>query len=192
MISKKWLPFVFSCFIVLLSVTPAFAQEATKYFTKEGHIAFYSSTPLEKIEAHNYQSTSVMDIETGKLEFAVLIKAFDFEKALMQEHFNENYMESDEYPKSVFKGAITNFEEVDFSKPGTYPVKVAGNLTIHGVTNEVASEGTLEVGKDGIVAASKFTIAVADYGIKIPSVVAENIAKEVDIVVDIEYKPFNR
>ena len=126
------------------------------------------------------------------MEFAVLIKAFQFEKALMQEHFNENYMESDKYPKAIFKGAIVDASTVDFSKDGDYPVKVKGKLTIHGVTNEVETDGTIDV-KDGkISASSNFEIAVADYKIKIPSVVKDNIAKTVQIVVDMNYELFKK
>ena len=160
---------------------------AQKHFTREGNIAFYSEAPLEKIEAHNNSATSVVDLGSGRMEFAVLIKAFQFEKALMQEHFNENYMESDDYPKSTFKGQIQNLEEIDFSKDGTYDATVNGQLTIHGVTKDVESKGTFTV-KDGQISAiASFTVLVADYDIKIPAVVKDNIAKEVRIDVGMDY-----
>jgi hypothetical protein len=87
-----------------------------KYFTKTGTISFFSETPMEKIEAQTKSANCVLDASTGKLEFAVLIKSFQFEKALMQEHFNENYMESTKFPKSTFKGQLDNFSSIDLSK----------------------------------------------------------------------------
>ena len=89
-------------FFLLLATLFCLNLSAQKFFTREGKISFYSDAPMEKIEAHNQQATSVIDIESGRMEFAVLIKAFQFEKALMQEHFNENYMESSKYPKATF------------------------------------------------------------------------------------------
>lgn len=158
--------------------------DAQKYFTREGKVTFTSEAPVEKIEAVNQSATAVLDTESARMEFAVLIKAFQFEKALMQEHFNENYMESSTYPKATFKGQIDDVSSVNWSKDGTYEVSVSGDMTIHGVTQKLTAPGTLMV-KDGqITAASTFTVAVADYEIEIPSVVADNIAKEVVIVVE--------
>lgn len=166
--------------------------QAQKYFTREGKVSFFSSTPIEDIEAHNSKATSVVDAETGRTEFAVLIKAFQFEKALMQEHFNENYMESGTYPKATFKGQFSDWGSVDLAKDGTYPVEVKGDLTIHGVTNPVAANGTFTVKGGQVQAVSTFKIAVEDYGIAIPSVVRENIAKELEIRVDCNLQPLNR
>lgn len=88
----------------------------TRYMTKTGYIGFYSHTPVEDIKADNNQVASILDSQTGEMVFNVLIKSFVFEKALMQEHFNENYMESDKYPKASFKGKVSNLEKIDFSK----------------------------------------------------------------------------
>ena len=180
-------------FLVFVSVL-FFANSihAQKYFTRTGNIVFSSDAAMEKIEASNQKATSVLDAATGKMEFAVLIKAFQFEKALMQEHFNENYMESDKYPKAKFKGGIVDVSKVDFLKDGIYPVNVKGNLTIHGETNEVETDGTI-VMKDGkISATSTFEVAVADYKIEIPKVVRDNIAKIVSITVNIDYELFKK
>jgi polyisoprenoid-binding protein YceI len=103
--------------------------------------------------------------------FQALIKSFHFDRALMEEHFNENYMESDKFPKSVFKGKISNLKNVDFSKNGTYNVTVEGDLTIHDVTNKISTQGTIEVVSGGINANSKFKIVPEDYKITIPGVV---------------------
>lgn len=163
---------------------------AQKYFTREGKISFSSEAPVEKIEANNHSATSVLDVETGKMEFAVLIKAFQFEKALMQEHFNENYMESSKFPKAIFKGEIVDLSAVNFSKNGTYPVKVKGDMTIHGVTNALEASGSITISNGQISASSDFEVAVADYNIQIPAVVRDNIAKTVQIAVRLDYQLF--
>ena len=161
------------------------------YFTKTGHIWFFSSAPLEDIEAHNRQVTSIIKTETGEMVFKVLMKGFQFEKALMQEHFNEKYVESDLYPESTFKGRIVNISELDFESEGTYKVQVEGDLLIHGVTKPVNAQGTLEVKENKILGKCTFQVAVADYEIKIPGAVKDNIAEVIDIHVDMEYEPLN-
>lgn len=166
--------------------------QAQKFMTRTGHISFFSHTAIEDIEAHNNQVTSIIDTENGDLVFAVLMKGFQFEKALMQEHFNEKYVESTKFPKATFKGKITNLDEVDFSKDGEYSTKVSGSMTIHGVTQEIESTGTLEVKEGKILATAKLPIEVAAYDIKIPGVVKDNIAKVVEATVDITYEPYNK
>ena len=159
-----------------------------QYFTREGKISFFSETPIENIEAHNAKATSVWDAGSGQLEFAVLVKAFQFEKALMQEHFNENYMESDQFPKAVFKGKLADAGKVDPMKDGKYAVTVVGDLTLHGVTKPVETQGVFSV-KNGVVEAkATFEIDPEDYGIAIPAVVRENIAKQIRIEVDAQYQ----
>lgn len=159
-----------------------------KYFSKTGKISFYSDTPMEKIEATNSSASTVLDASTGNMEWAVLIQGFQFDKALMQEHFNENYMESTTYPKAKFKGKIDNLSAVNFKKDGNYPVTVSGQMEIHGVTKPVTASGVISVKGSTINANSKFSVAVADYGINIPKVVAENIAKNVDVHVEASYQ----
>ena len=177
----------------LLALSMTFATvNAQKLFTRAGNISFYSDAPLEKIEAHNNTATCVLDTESGRMQFAVLIKAFQFEKALMQEHFNENYMESGEFPKSTFKGQIQNLEEVDFANDGEYKVAISGELTIHGVTQEVEVDGLITVKEGAVSATTNFTVLVADYGIKIPNLVKDNIAKEVRVDVDVALEELKR
>jgi polyisoprenoid-binding protein YceI len=107
----------------------------------------------------------------------------------MEEHFNENYMESDKIPKSSFKGKITNLSSVDFLKNGTYDVTVEGDLTIHDVTNKIITKGTLEVVTGGINANSKFKIVPEDYKINIPGVVRDKIDKNLEVTVTMKYTP---
>lgn len=176
----------FVLFIMAINVN------AQKYITKNGKISFYSDGPLEKIEAHNSQVNSALDSETGDFVFKVLMKSFIFEKALMQEHFNENYVESDKFPNSTFKGKVTNMKDIDFSKEGTHEADIEGKLTIHGITQNVVEKGTFIVSKDGIQGKSKFMIAIADYDISIPGAVTGKIAEEIEIIVDVLLKPYKK
>ncbi len=163
-----------------------------RYITKNGHVWFHSEAPLETIEAHNKQANAALDIQSGAFVFKVLMKSFIFEKALMQEHFNENYVDSDNFPNATFKGNITNMDAVDFSKPGTYDANVEGELTIHGITNQVAANGLFTVSDDMISGKSKFNVAIADYDISIPGAVAGKIADVVEINVDVKLKELKK
>lgn len=171
---------------VILLGTSAIAQ---KYITKNGNISFFSSTPVEDIEAHNNQVNAALDTDSGDFVFKVLIKSFKFEKALMQEHFNENYMESHKFPNATFVGKVENKDDIDFSKPGKYDVKISGKLTIHGVSQDISENGTFEVKEGEINGFSKFKVKVADYDIKIPKTVINNIAEEIEVTVDVNLKP---
>ena len=173
--------------LCMLLVFSAFSQ--ARYFTKTGKISFYSKSSMENIEAVNTKVVSVWDVVGGQIEFAVLLKGFEFEKALMQEHFNENYVESDKYPKAVFKGVIENSKNIQLTNDNVATVKVNGTLTMHGVTNPVSTNAVITV-KGGVVAAScNFSITLADYKISIPSLVAEKINKKIAIAVTIpEYQ----
>jgi hypothetical protein len=157
--------------------------------TKNGFIGFYSHTPMEDIKADNNQVIGVLDTSTGEIVFQALIKSFHFDRALMEEHFNENYMESDKIPKSVFKGKITNLASVDFTKPGKYNVTVEGDLTIHDVTNKISTNGTIEVINGGINANSKFNIVPEDYKITIPSVVKDKFDKSMAVTIAMKFTP---
>ena len=162
---------------------------AQRLFTKSGKIEFFSNAPLEDIEAKNKSVSAALDTKTGALQFLVLMKGFEFKKALMQEHFNEDYVESDKYPKAEFKGSITNNSEIDYAKPGTYTAKVSGKLTIHGVTKDVATTATLSVGSNQVEAKSVFNVLLSDYNIKIPAVVKDNISKTIRITVNTTLQP---
>jgi YceI-like domain len=175
--------------ILFLLIITCYTANAQKYITKNGFIGFYSQTPMEEIKADNNQVAGVLDTGTGEMVFQVLIKSFHFERALMEEHFNENYMESEKYPKSTFKGKITNLSSVNFSKNGTYDVIVEGDLTIHNVTNKVSIKGTLEVLNGGINANSKFNIVPENYKIEIPGVVRDKIDKNLAVTVSMKYTP---
>ncbi len=170
----------------------SFTVSAQKFITKTGHIKFFSESPLEKIEAHNRQVIAALDVATGDFVFKVLLKSFEFEKALMQEHFNENYVESDKFPNATFMGKVINIKDVNIGKDGVYDVVVEGKLTIHGVTQQISQKGSFEVKQGKIAVKAKFSILLSDYGIKIPAAVANNISKSVETSIDANLDLFNQ
>jgi hypothetical protein len=176
-------------FLLIFLLNILLALNAQKFMTKNGYIGFFSHTSMEDIKGDNNQVAAIIDISTGEMVFQALIKSFHFDRALMEEHFNENYMESDKFPKSSFKGKITNLSSVDFSKNGTYSVIVEGDLTIHNVTNKISTKGTIEVITGGINANSKFNIVPEDYKIVIPGVVRDKIDKNLEVTVSMKYTP---
>ncbi len=177
---------------ILLIAVGFHANAQDKFFTRNGTITFFSTTPVEDIKAENFGVTAILDTKTGNLEFSLLMKSFNFKKALMQEHFNENYVESDAFPKSTFSGTIINLPDVNFEKEGEYPAKVKGELMIHGQTREIMVDGTIEVTSEGVVLSSEFPVSPADYEIEIPSVVEDKIAKQILVTVNTELEPLKR
>jgi hypothetical protein len=178
---KKIIPLFFLSAIISIN------SHAQKFYTKNGLISFYSKATLEDIKADNNEVLSVINIATGDIQFSLLNTGFHFKKETMEEHFNEDYMESDKYPKSTFKGKIINLSEINFTKDGTYNTTVGGDLLIHGVSNKVNATGTIII-KDGIISAtSKFKIQLADYKITIPGVVQNHIAETIEITVSCNY-----
>ena len=165
---------------------------AQKFITKSGYIKFYSETPMETIEAENKTVNSAYDHKSGMIVFKVLIKSFHFEKALMQEHFNENYMESDAFSSSTFKGTIINNSDIKLTKFGKIEVDIKGALTIHGVKQEVETKGLMNIQDGSILATAKFEVKPADYGIKIPGAVVKNIAETIEITVDVDLKELKK
>ncbi|OJU27130.1 MAG: polyisoprenoid-binding protein [Sphingobacteriales bacterium 41-5] len=172
---------------ILLLAVSGFAQK--RYFTKTGVVSFEASTPLETIDPVNKSAMSVFDATSGQIEFAVLIKGFEFKKALMQEHFNENYMESGKYPKSTFKGTIENMQTVNLQKDGNYPVRAKGVLEIHGVKKQVSVPGTFTVAGQTVRSTAQFNVLLSDYGISIPGVVKDKISKNAKVTVNCSYTP---
>lgn len=169
--------------IIFLTGFAGNAQE--KFFTKSGKIFFKcTKSPLEKIEAVNKSGICVLDTKTGNLQFAVMMKGFEFEKALMQEHFNENYVESNKYPKADFKGQIVNNEEIKYNADGSYAAKVKGVLTIHGETKDVETSGIIQIKNGKLSATTDFIIQLSDFKISIPSLVSDKVSNTVSISVD--------
>ena len=183
MLKKNLILFV----TLVLTVSVSFGQG--KFYTKTGKVSFISKAPLEEIEGKNKTVTAVVDSKTGAMQFAIQMKGFEFEKQLMQQHFNENYVESDKYPKAEFKGTISNNSTINYSKDGSYPAKVKGKLTIHGVTKDVETTGTVKINGGKIDANSTFNVLISDYNIKIPAVVKDKVSNTIKITVDCDLEP---
>ncbi len=172
--------FFFFAFGLSLS---AYAQ---RYLTQSGYISFYSKAPLENIEAFNNQASSVINAANGEIAFSLLMKGFRFEKALMQEHFNEKYAESEKHPKATFKGIIEDFSlgELD-NKFKKYTVK--GTLTIKGISKSIETVGEVRKENERIEANAVFDVLLSDFGIKIPMPVKDNISNTIKITVKMLY-----
>ena len=171
--------------LFLILFCPLIAKDI--YFTRSGTISFYSSAILEDIEAINDQVTSVLDLETGEVAFRVPIRGFTFKNALMQEHFNENYLESEKFPNAAFKGKIDGLDSIKLSND-PQEVTLTGTMTIHGISLEIREKGTIILSDGMIWGDAQFHIEVADYGIVVPKIVRNNIAKSVDITVSLKLK----
>ncbi len=168
----------------------AFSQEV--FITKNAKIDFFSSTLIEDIKAINNDVISLIKTETGEISFGISIKAFKFENSLMQEHFNENYMESDKFSNAKFKGLIEETSIVNFKKDGVYPVNVKGTITIHGVSKEIEAKSIITI-KSGLVSAKSFIkVKPEDFNIEIPALVKDQIAKELDVNINGKYSIFEK
>ena len=171
------------CCVFLLSFFFSCQVFCQNYMTKTGFIGFYSKTPFEDIQGENNQVYAVLDPSSHHMAFAVLLKGFLFPKELMQVHFNENYVESDKYPKATFSGACSG--DIELTKDGIYQVVIKGDLSLHGVTKALETTAQLEVKNGKIIGSSTFKIKPEDYQIIIPGVVRDKIAKDINVKVQI-------
>lgn len=151
-------------------------------------VSFFSKSPLEDIEATNKKVTVVIKTTTNDIQFGVPMLSFKFAKPLMEEHFNENYVESSKYPTCTFKGKIV--ETIDYTKEGEHKVTAKGILDLHGVQKEIEVPGTITVKGGNLIINANFKIKVADYNIKVPSLYVQNIAEVVDVKVNAVLEPF--
>ncbi|PAW93252.1 polyisoprenoid-binding protein [Mucilaginibacter sp. MD40] len=158
------------------------------YVCKNAAVSLYSKAPIEDIDAHSDKGTSVLNTTTGDVAFAVPIRSFKFEKSLMQEHFNENYLESDKYPQASFKGKLNTIPDV--SKDGTYPVTATGVFEVHGVKQNRTIPGKITVSKGAVSLTSEFMVACKDHKVEIPKLVFQNIAETIRINVSAVYTPY--
>jgi polyisoprenoid-binding protein YceI len=163
---------------------------AQKQITREAYLKFYSSTPVEDIEGATNKASSVLDLATGEFVCQVLMKSFHFEKALMQEHFNENYVESEKYPKAVFKGKILDYEKaIDLSFDQTINKKIKGTLLIHGIEKEIEVDCSTTVKKGKITQESVFYVSPADFNIEIPGAIVDKISDKIEVTFKAGYSP---
>jgi hypothetical protein len=174
--------------IFLLTLLNVTKTDQELYTCKNAHITLFSKALIEDIKAATSSGVSVYNATTGELNFSVPIFTFQFEKAFMQQHFNSDYMESDKYPRAIFKGKIQ--EHIDVAKDGTYPVNVTGDLTIHGITQRRTIQGNMTI-KNGIVSmASEFMVKCADHNIDIPQILFYHIAETIKVTVSATYNSY--
>jgi hypothetical protein len=172
--------------IILFNGMLQTASAQKVFATKSGQIYFNATGALVKIAAVNNQVDSKFVDATGQIIFGVLVKGFKFENQLMEDHFNENYMESTQFPKADFKGYITNIKEINFAKDGTYPIQVEGVLTIHGVAQKTTTKGTLTLAQGRASIEGDFSVKVKEYGIK-GLYLGDKIANEAIIKLNCKY-----
>ena len=180
-------PLPFLSALALASALPwAVADAGDRFITQNAEITFFSSTPAEDIEASNGSVAVVLDPAENSLAFSVPMQAFAFEKALMQEHFNqERFLHTSEHPRATFRGTITDPDQVDFNTDGEYPVEVKGSLEIRGVERPVTEKGTIVVDGDNLHLRTRFELTLAAYGITfVKGKPATNIADTVEVTVD--------
>lgn len=151
------------------------------FATKTAELTLFSEAPMENIEAVSKSAYGVINTDNGEIQFGVSIRSFRFRKSLMQEHFNENYMESDKYPSAKFKGKLNT--PIDVSKDGEYKVTATGDLEVHGVTKKRSISGTVKVSNGRLEINSVFTVKCQDHNIKIPALVFKNIAETIRITL---------
>jgi hypothetical protein len=157
-----------------------------RFFAEKATVSFFSDAVVEDISATNEKVTSIFDVVNGDVAYLMSIKDFQFPNKLMQVHFNEKYMESEKYPKSSFQGTISGFK---LTATGKQEVKATGKLTIHGVTKSVEVPGIVEVNGNRLTVKSKFVVKLLDYNIKVPQIVWQNIAQQVEVTIDFVYRP---
>lgn len=181
---------LFTVMTAIFAAATGFSQTSGKLVSSKTQITFFSNTPAEDIKANNSASVSTINKESGEVVFSVPMQGFEFEKALMQKHFNsDKFLDTKTYPKAKLKAKITNLSQIDLSKDGTYAAYVEGDLTIKDVTKPIKEKGTITV-KSGVYQVnSKFNVTLADYKITFaegkPST---NIAKTVEVTVQAEYR----
>ena len=174
---------VFSFLLVLVAGSYTFSQ---RYMAEKGLISFFSDAPVEDITATNNNVTSIFTASTGAIAFSVPINDFEFEKKLMKEHFNDKYMESNRFPRSTFAGTITGYS---MGTAGVQRVRAQGKLTIHGIVKEIDVPGSFEVSNGTVIMKTRFNVLIADYGIKIPQILWQNVSDEIQVTIDLTYNP---
>src|SRR6201995_1450534 len=170
---KRNIVIVIAFSLALIHPHAAYSQ---LYSPRAGFVGFYSKTALEDIKAENNQVYAIIDAGKQNIAFQLLLKGFVFPKELMQEHFNENYVESDKYPKATFSGAYSG--DITLTKDGVYKVTVKGNLTLHNVTKAIEIPATIEVKNGHLLGVADFKLKPEDFNISIPSLVRDKIDKQ--------------
>lgn len=175
--------------LVLALLVSAATISAQKRTTTSGIIKFDATTSQNALpRAENKTVIAAIDPRSGGIAFEAIMKSFSFANPMMQGHFNSvNWLDSDKFPVATFKGKITNLSAVNFSKEGTYPAEVTGDLTLHGIAKPVTAKGTVVIAGKSIAVTSAFTIKVGDYGIEGKAIDAGKVNKEPKISVAVNF-----
>lgn len=172
---------------LLLIINFGFNEKPEQVISRQGKVSFFSYTSVENIKAENNQALSIINLEDGSIAVSMLMNTFVFEKALMKEHFNESYIESDIYPKATFEGKILKF---DSNIKGEQTRIIKGTLLMHGVSNELEIKSKIENNDGKYILSGTFETLVKDYNINIPPLLAGNIAKSIEVNFKFEYEPY--
>ena len=176
-------------YVIIIFVLISSSCYSQKYVSTKSLVEFFSEAPVENIEATNSKGKSIIDLETNEIVFSIPISSFEFEKSLMQEHFNEKYMESSKYPKAIYKGKIEDF---DIDKSGVQIVKTKGKITIHGVEKDIEGEGEMTVNNGKISLSHSFHVTLKDHKIKIPQLLWQNVAEVIDVKINFDYEIYKK
>lgn len=176
-------------YVVCALVLSSLGVQGQKYVAEKSSVSFFSKAAIEDITAVNQGGSSIFNVETGQIAFSIAIRDFRFDKSLMQEHFNEKYMESDKFPKSTFQGLITGY---DPRAAGMQETKASGKLAIHGVTRDIEAAGTVEFSGDRVTMKSRFIVRLEDYAVPRPQLLWKNIAEQVEVSLEFTYKPYEK
>lgn len=160
---------------------------AQGYITHSGFVSFFGEKPFESVRADNHEVDGNMNIKTGKIEFHTHIRSFHFKSEVIEKAFDDKYMESDKYPETDFVGKIVDLADIDFNKPGTYPIVVEGYFTIHNVARLVSHPGTLTVTENGLVAKSQFKVKPEGFKVNVPKLLGRRLVKEINVSVDMRF-----
>ena len=172
--------------LIIFIVACSSASSQSRFGAETARLTFFSDGTIEDIQASNTKVISIFDGNKGDIAFLIRVKDFQFDKKMMQIHFNEKFLESEKYPKSTFLGSVVGF---DLNKAGVQQVIAVGKLFIHGVTREVKIPGTLEKKGSNVYLKSKFLLKLSDYNISIPQIVWQNIAEDVEVKLDLSFTP---
>ncbi len=172
--------------MLVAGIMVSFLSHGQKFTSVKSSVKFYSHATIEDITAVNAESSSIFNEATGEVVYSIPIKEFAFDKPLMKDHFNDNYMESDKFPKGTFQGKISGYQP---TVSGAQNATATGKLTIHGVTQEVQIPGTMENVNGALTMRTKFIVKLADYNIKIPKLLWQKIAEQVEVTIEFNYNP---
>lgn len=181
----KWIKRLFLFLPGMILISSTFAQSNDTYICKDVFISFYSPAPIADVAAQTDRAVSAINMKTGDVYFKVPMRTFEFKRGLMQQHFNNDYLQTDKYPFATFEGKIQNFTPP--TADGTFPVTVVGQMTIHGVSKAYTEQGTLELKNGHLTAVTAFNISLEDHHIEIPTILNYHVAKVVAIKLKATY-----